>query len=80
MGRGRTTTGMIAASVIATIEAGHMTADTLTDDEDEYSDTETGESAAAAQYLNGELVVLGPTVITELMVPFQGSIRSSFSS
>lgn len=51
MGRGRTTTGMIVASLIATIEAKDMESDSARDldDEEEYEEDRT----EATQYQNG---------------------------
>ncbi len=57
MGRGRTTTGMITASLIATIARDDTSdevyqSDEETEDEDDDDDVDLDE---AAQYLNGEL-------------------------
>ena len=53
MGRGRTTTGMVAASLIATIAEMPNAAETITEHEDD-EEQETGEMAEMQQYLNGE--------------------------
>lgn len=51
MGRGRTTTGMIAASLIATIATGDMAVEGMYEDEDE---ADLDDIEDANQYLNGE--------------------------
>jgi hypothetical protein len=55
MGRGRTTTGMVAASLIATIEAGKTDVADRVDDEEEGEewDESMGMEAEETQYLNG---------------------------
>jgi hypothetical protein len=57
MGRGRTTTGMVAASLIATIRAGK----TDVEDKDDRNDTTGMDLAEETQYLNGELPAIGQT-------------------
>lgn len=52
MGRGRTTTGMVAASLIATIEAGRVEVDGSEDEE--VWDENGGVGSEEAQYLNGQ--------------------------
>ena len=51
MGRGRTTTGMVAASLIATIATEDMTLESVDEDDEVH---ESGEMAEMNQYLNGE--------------------------
>lgn len=51
MGRGRTTTGMVAASLIATIST--EDADVFLSDTDSEAEHESGEMAESKQYLNG---------------------------
>ena len=54
MGRGRTTTGMIAASLIATITIEETNLESEVEiDEEEDGDLEQGVAGEAAQYLNG---------------------------
>lgn len=57
MGRGRTTTGMIVASLIATIQTDDMSSDHIDDlAMDEHDDGDY--STDALQYLNGELYIV----------------------
>jgi hypothetical protein len=60
MGRGRTTTGMVAASLIATIRAGKTDVEDK-DDSDDWNDTTGMDLAEETQYLNGELPAIGQT-------------------
>ncbi|ORX37949.1 inositol hexakisphosphate-domain-containing protein [Kockovaella imperatae] len=54
MGRGRTTTGMVTASLIATITMEDMTLESVTDLEEFASHGEDGLASESTQYLNGE--------------------------
>lgn len=55
MGRGRTTTGMIAASLIATITKNDLAGRIGDDDEDDV-ELDMGMPAEAEQYLNGQSI------------------------
>lgn len=55
MGRGRTTTGMIAASLIATIAREDTSDEVYESESDAESDDGDLDLDEAAQYLNGEL-------------------------
>lgn len=52
MGRGRTTTGMVAASLIATVASEDT--ERLLEQADGEAEHESGEMAESKQYLNGE--------------------------
>jgi hypothetical protein len=62
MGRGRTTTGMVAASLIATIATEDMELERA--DEADEEEQESGEMAEMQQYLNGELAVASKLLLT----------------
>lgn len=54
MGRGRTTTGMSVASLIATIVKGDMTKEGIADEEDDGIEDD-GDVQDSSQFLSGEL-------------------------
>jgi hypothetical protein len=54
MGRGRTTTGMIAATLIATIAKVDMILESTADMEEDDDEPDQGMAAEAEQYLNGQ--------------------------
>ena len=76
MGRGRTTTGMVAASLIATITTEDMTLESVADLDDYESHDEDGMTAEATQFLNGK----SPTLTLRRADMSQESTRRSCSS
>jgi hypothetical protein len=53
MGRGRTTTGMVAASLIATVADGEDLASSVVLDGEDAEELENGAAGETARYLNG---------------------------